>query len=241
MSHWDILQVFESFNKIIRYYISRTNQKNFSHDALSYFYCNFRINFISNISNRSAKNLNSFDCLLENRMESKLTNQNFSKRVFNGNNVEFCNSSKYNTNDLLVQFFNTLSNNSSIHIFERNANRNEKIIYLEFYGNYFEFQLGIVIYSIDNSALKSFLGRPMKKTVEIFHLEPNCLIVDFQDSKIVNFQHDCLGSFCNVSGTKVIHATVDRYTLNDNIFKHSIIVLVCLIFNKVLFRSFKKN
>lgn len=39
-------EVFESFNKILRAYISRTNQHNYSNDAISKYYESFRANFI---------------------------------------------------------------------------------------------------------------------------------------------------------------------------------------------------
>ena len=206
-------EVFESFNKVLREYISNTNQHNFANDALIKFYQSFRADFISRNSNY---NIHSSG-ISNNNIAKEKPDLKFSRKIFNGFYNEFIKIDKFDENETLKQSLKNCP--GKFDIFESIEGQAADRLFLKHKGNFYQFVLGVEI-TRQGIIGSFFLGKQMElnKQTNSYKILSFQRIEEFKGVELVNFQHACKELNCMLGRTRISHTNVDQYVLNKYIF-----------------------
>lgn len=217
-------EVFESFNKKMRTYVSQTNQKDYSHDAMIYYYQNFRTLFIENLSCRDDhfSEFTDLDQIINKKNRSII----FSKRAFAGTLSKFL--TDFDEEQDIFKGFGSLVRQTLISFFPNNLlsfsyfqgieGESARELYLEANSVFFQFIAGIAVSHSSSEEELWFLGRKMICQGELFMPEEDCLVKPLCNASLANFQHDCHSSNCSLLNEGKTHSMGGKYFHNEYFF-----------------------
>ena len=203
-------EVFESLNKTMRKFICKTNQKKFCNDALKSHYKNFRANYIQ--KRIQERDIGPYADLESTDLASGC-NLNFSWLEFDGYFNKFLLHSKYRTNSFLASILGNFLQRFQLYKKIRKQNINH--VFLKKENNFYLFIVGIKIPSqIDQFY---FLGKILAPVDDenLYILSDFYTVEEFCNVELANFQHACKRLNCNYSISRIIHSSVQIYSLNS--------------------------